>query len=371
MFSPHLSLGLPHGDLTLPTFLPDATWGVVRALDSQDLQQCGIQALVMNTFHLMQKPGSTTIQALGGLHRLAGWEGVIATDSGGFQAYSLIRQNPKYGSISQRGLLFRPEKDQQRKILLTPEKTIQLQMSYGSDILFCLDDCTHAEDTDANQEESVRRTVEWGKRCKAEFVRLLEQKQLDSQQRPLLFGIIQGGGSAGLRRICAEALLEIGFDGYGFGGWPLDQQGQLLTEMLEFTRQLIPRQFPLHALGVGHPASVVTCSQLGYDLFDCSLPTRDARQGRLYRFHAPPQDLDFSGDPFFDYVYVQDEKFIKASQPISPYCDALCCRHYTLAYIRHLFHLNDHLAARLATIHNLRFMSQLMKRLQELRTATS
>jgi queuine tRNA-ribosyltransferase len=168
-------LDLDYGRLELPAYLPDATFGVVRAVDAEDLLDCGVQAVVMNTFHLMQKPGSSTIQALGGLHRMAGWTRPIFTDSGGFQAYSLIRQNAKFGSLSEKGILFKPE-GSERKLQLTPEKCIQLQMSYGSDVVICLDDCTHVDASHDEQRRSVERTIAWAKRCKAEFLRLVEQK---------------------------------------------------------------------------------------------------------------------------------------------------------------------------------------------------
>jgi queuine tRNA-ribosyltransferase len=361
------SLKLPHGELKLPAFLPDATVGVVRSLDAQDLEQCGIQALVMNAFHLMQRPGSSTVQALGGIHKMSGWQRPIFTDSGGFQAYSLIRANAKYGSISDKGLIFYPE-GSQRKLKLTPEKTIQLQMSYGADLLFCLDDCTNAEDGLEVQEASVRRTIAWAKRCKAEFLRLLDQKGIDlsSEQRPLLFAVLQGGGSFELRRECAEALLAIGFDGYGFGGWPLDKDGNLLTDILAYTRSLIPAQFPMHALGIGHPANVVAAARMGYQLFDCAMPTRDARHGRLYTFNRELESLSEGSDlDWFSYVYAQDKKYIKSNQAIAPDCDALCCQRYTLGYLHHLFSINDTLYYRLATIHNLRFMVKLMQLLRK------
>ncbi len=248
-------LHLPHGDLRLPNFLPDATLGVVRNVDSSDLEQCGIEALVMNTFHLMQRPGSSTINALGGLHKMCGWQHPITTDSGGFQAYSLIRQNAKYGYMNDKGITFQPE-NSDRKFHLTPEKSIQLQVSYGADIVVCLDDCTHVDDPFETQQESVQRTIAWAKRCKEEFLRLMKQKRLAAEQQPLLFGVIQGGGFLELRKQCADALREIGFDGYGFGGWPLDNKGNLLTEIVQYTRELV-REWPMHALGVGHPANVV------------------------------------------------------------------------------------------------------------------
>ncbi len=354
-------LSLAHGDVTLPAFLPDATLGVVRAVDSSDLEAAGIQAVVMNVFHLMQKPGSSTIQALGGLHKMADWPHPIVTDSGGFQAYSLIRQNPRFGKMSDQGIRFQPE-GSDRPFLLTPEKSVQLQMAYGADIVICLDDCTHVDAPDAEQQTSVTRTIRWAKRCKVEFTRQLAQRKVDSMRRPLLFGVVQGGGDAALRRQCAEGLLEIGFDGFGYGGWPLDSRGALLEEMLATTRALIPASFPMHALGVGHPENVAACARLGYVLFDSALPTRDARTGRLYTFSSDPDAPEFrlAGD-WFAYLYIDDEKHIKADRPLYPNCDCHTCRKYSVGYLRHLHKCGDTLFFRLATIHNLHFMARLMR----------
>ncbi len=352
------ALHLPHGQLALPAFLPDATRGVVRGVDSADLEGCGVQSVVMNTFHLMQHPGSSTIQALGGLHKMFGWSGPIVTDSGGFQVYSLIRQNPAYGSLTGKGATFRPP-GSSRRFNLTPEKSIQLQIAYGADVLFCLDDCTHADDPLDVQRESVTRTIHWARRCKAEFERVIAQKGLAPGKRPLLFAVIQGGGERDLRRECAEALLEIGFDGFGYGGWPLDGEGRLLTDMLAYTRELVPPEYPLHALGVAHPANIVTCARLGYALFDGAMPTRDARHGRLYTFLSEALEGEW-----FAYTYVHDRKHIKSDAPVSRFCDCPCCTRYSLGYLHHLFKINDSLYVRLATLHNLRFMVQLTERLR-------
>jgi queuine tRNA-ribosyltransferase len=359
------TLTLPHGALALPAFLPDATLGAVRAVDAADLRACGTAALVMNTYHLMQRPGSSTVQALGGLHQMAGWPGPIITDSGGFQAYSLIHENPKYGSMSDNGITIQPE-GAARKLHLTPEKAIQLQLSYDTDIAICLDECTHVDAPAAEQETSVRRTIDWARRCKREFERQIAARRLPPERRPRLFAVIQGGGSRELRRQCAEALLEIGFDGYGYGGWPLDAQGQLLTDLVGYTRDLIPPQFPMHALGVGHPVNIAACARLGYALFDSALPTRDARHGRLYAFTSDPSlPLAVAPIDWCTYVHPTDAKHIKQDGPISPWCDAPCCRTYSLGYLHHLFKIKESLFLRLATIHNLRFMAQLMARLRE------
>ena len=354
------SIELPHGRLKLPVFLPDATVGVVRSVDASDLETCGVTALVMNTFHLTQRPGSSTVQALGGLHRMSGWERPIITDSGGFQAYSLIRQNPKFGSMSDRGIIFRPE-GSDRKFQLTPEKAVQLQVSYDSDVVITLDDCTHVDAGYDVQKEAVERTIKWAKRCKAEFERLVKGKR--DGKRPLLFGVIQGGGYLELRKRCAEELLDIGFDGFGFGGWPLDSEGKLLTEIIAYTRALVPASLPMHALGVGHPANVVECAKAGYEMFDSALPTRDARHGRLYMFTSDADPMRARPDTWFAFRYVTDDKFIKSDDPVSALCDCLTCKRYSLGYLHHLYKIGDSLFMRLATMHNLRFMTMLTERI--------
>jgi queuine tRNA-ribosyltransferase len=195
--------------------MPDATYGYVRSLTASDLREVGLPILMMNAFHLMQKPGSSLISSLGALHKMAAWPGLIMTDSGGFQAYSLIRQNVKFGSLTEKGIVFHPE-GSSRKLLLTPEKSIQLQMSYGSDILVCLDDCTHVNASRAEQEASVTRTLAWAARAKASYQSQLKSRKWSDEERPLLFAVIQGGAELDLRRRCAEGLLEIGFDGVRF-----------------------------------------------------------------------------------------------------------------------------------------------------------
>jgi queuine tRNA-ribosyltransferase len=242
---------------------------------------------------------------------------------------------------------------------LTPEKSILLQLRYGADIVICLDDCTHADDPYQVQVESVERTIDWARRSKIEYLRIIDQMRIPELERPLVFAVIQGGGSFELRKRCAEALLEIGFDGYGFGGWPLDGEGRLLTEVLAYTRELVPSEFPLHALGVAHPANVVECFRLGYDLFDGAMPTRDARHGRLY---VGGEEISEGGNT--GYIYAMDDKHTRANIPVMMSCDCPTCVHYSLGYLHHLFDIGDTLALRLATLHNLRFMTRLVARLR-------
>jgi len=358
-----LSISVPHGSVQLPAFLPDATRGVVRALDAGDVANCGVQALQMNVFHLMQRPGSSVVKACGGLHRLFGWDGPIVTDSGGFQVYSLIRQNPDYGQLTERGMVFRP--DGRRRIKLTPEKSIQLQLAYGSDVVVCLDDCTSVDEPLSAQREAVLRTIKWAARCKREFEHQVEQRQLAPPSRPLLLAVIQGGGERQLRKQCAEALLELDFDAYGLGGWPLDSEGNLLLDVIAYIRELVPMRWPMHALGIGQPASVVACARLGYGLFDSTMPTRDARHGRLYTFDEHPHSSELRTG-WYSYVYIQDAEHIRSAEPLSQHCDCLCCSRYSRAYLHHLFRTADPLWHRLATVHNLRFMTQLMARLRSI-----
>mgnify|MGYP001028235210 CR=1 FL=1 len=356
-----LTLNTSHGIINYPAFLPDATFGQVRGIDAHDLKNCQIQGVMMNSYHLMQKPGTSVISSQGGLHKFSGWQQPIFSDSGGFQAYSLIRQSSKFGSFSENGILVHPNGNR-KKILLTPEKSIQIQFKMGADIIFCLDDCTHANDSRTEQEISVTRTIAWAKRCKQQYLQLIEQKEINQQERPKIFAVVQGGGSKELRKKCAQTLLEIGFDGYGYGGWPLDSQGNLLTDIIAYTRDLIPPELPMHALGIGHPFNVQTCYQMGYGLFDCSMPTRDARHGRLYRFKDGKEKLQ---GEWLKYVYVGDQQYTRCKEPISATCDCLTCQHYSMAYLNHLYKLGESLYIRLATIHNLRFMTRLMAVLRE------
>jgi queuine tRNA-ribosyltransferase len=355
------TLHLQHGDLTLPVYMPDSTQAVVRAVDSIDLEAVKIQALVMNAFHLMQRPGSMTVQSLGGLHKMSGWNRPIITDSGGFQAYSLIRQNAKYGRLGNDGIIFQPE-GSNRKINLTPEKSVQLQIGFGADVVICLDDCTDVGASRGEQETSIKRTIAWAKRSRKEFDKLIQQKHILPENRPLLFGVIQGGAEEDLRRECAAALLDIGFDGFGYGGWPIDNAGALLEDIIGLTRSLVPQQFPMHALGIGHPLNLTTCWRMGYGLFDCAMPTRDARHGRLYAFEngfVQARDNLLSANDWLDYVYCTDDRFMRDSRPVSEGCDCPVCSRYSRGYLHHLFKIGDSTFQRLATLHNLRFMTRL------------
>ena len=349
---------LPHGKIKLPAFFPDGTRGVVRCVDAQDLYACGVTGLVMNTYHLMTKPGAATIKALGGLNSFTGWTRPIITDSGGFQVFSLIRENASFGEIRPNEIIFRRDG---KKTVLSPEKCIQSQLAYGSDVLMALDYCTHPDDPYERQAESVDVTIRWGKKCMDTFT-----QQVKKGSGRQLFGIIQGGNEKPLRRECAEALLDMGYKGFGFGGWPLDSAGQLTEEILAYTAELIPDGMVKYAMGVGRPENIVACARMGFTLFDCVIPTREARHNRLYVFSEEfekPEDICLDGS-FYRYHYILDDEHRRDSRPISKICDCHACVNYSRAYIRHLVSIGDSLGHRLATMHNLRFYTMLMERLQ-------
>jgi len=209
----HATLRTEHGELQLPAFLPDATRAVVRTVDSADVRGCGVQGLVVNVFHLRSHPGIGVVKSLGGVHRMMQWPGVILSDSGGFQVHSLLATSSHLGSVTRRGFVYREARSKKKRIL-TPERAVQLQFGPGSDVLVCLEHCTHDDASPEEQRRSVRNTVRWARECKQQFELLCEQ----TGRQPLLFAVVQGGGDPALRRRCAEELVDVGFDGYGFGG---------------------------------------------------------------------------------------------------------------------------------------------------------
>ncbi|MCP4218374.1 MAG: tRNA-guanine transglycosylase [bacterium] len=356
------SLETGGGVLPLPAFMPDATRGVVRTIDAADVKNAGIQCLMVNAIHLANHPGISVIKTHKGIHRFMGWDGPVFSDSGGFQVLSLIQGTAKLGSVSHRGFVYRLEKGGKKKTL-TPEKSIQRQFQIGSNVFFCLDYCTYPEADEKLQLESVKLTIDWAKRCKQEFDRLLDGSKNTDKPRPLLLGVIQGGENKDLRKRCAEGLFEIGFDGYGFGGWPVDQQGALV-EAVEMVGDMVPGNMPLHGLGIGKPESIVRAFRLGYNVFDCVLPTRDARHKRLYVYKDRIENLDIEGKDFYEYVYIQDNKHVRDTKAVEEHCDCFCCKNFSRSYLHHLLKIGDPLWSRLATIHNLRFYSRLMEQLR-------
>ncbi|MFA5992795.1 MAG: tRNA guanosine(34) transglycosylase Tgt [Candidatus Pacearchaeota archaeon] len=348
--------------LQLPAFFPDATFAKIKGIDdNSDLLKCKIDGVVVNTYHLIKEDMIREIKRKGGIHSYMNLKDmVIISDSGGFQVMSLIHSNPKLGSLNDHGAVFLLDEDKGKKVELTPEKCIQLQLDIGSDIVMCLDDCTYPDMSLADQEISVRRTIEWAERCKQEFERLT--KNLKHEEKPLIFGIIQGGNNLELRKKCADELIKIGFDGYSFGGWPAEE-GKFLHHILKYTCELMPNDKLKYAMGVGRPEDIVYCVKIGYDMFDCVIPTREARNNRLYAFRR--NLLGFKFGKFYEYVRIRNTKYAKDKRPMSKYCDCVCCKEFSRSDIYKLFKDKSKDSIRLATMHNLRFYSVLMERLRK------
>jgi queuine tRNA-ribosyltransferase len=374
-------------DISFPIYFPDATRGVIRSLDSQDLRKSNVEGVVVNSYHLMSKPGQTVLKSLGGIKNFMHWDGLVVSDSGGFQLLSLVYENSAFGKIDDEGITFyRDSKGKKSRHILTPEKSIQIQFNLCADIMICLDDCPSVKATQEDHEKSVKRTIDWAGRSMDEYKSQLKNRQKHLNPplspfnkggnqipplekgdfKPLLFAVIHGGNDRKLREQCAKELVDIGFNGYCFGGWPLDNNKELNRNILSLTASLMPDDLPKFALGVGNPKAIVDCVKMGYTIFDCVLPTRDARHKRLYVFTKDPNEIDiFNDEKITDFAYVTDEKYVRDPRPISQYCDCWTCQNYSRSYIKHLFEIEDTLSYRLATIHNLRTYTKLIEILRK------
>jgi queuine tRNA-ribosyltransferase len=343
--------------IDLPIFCPDATRGVLRATDSNDISSTNIQGLIVNTYHLLNTPGTDAIKEFGGINKFMNWPGLTISDSGGFQVYSLIHRKSGLGKITDDGVTFNLDGT---KHFMSPENCIQTQFDIGADVIICLDDCADQTITESEMIKSIDRTIAWAKRCKNEYTLQINKRNLDETSRPLIFAVVQGGNYIAQRKRCAEELVKIGFDGFGFGGWPISEDGKLNMDALRATIEYTRDSKYHYALGVGDPKSCVDCIKLGYNIFDCVLPSRDARHGRLYVWNNRPGIESLSGD-FYSYLRIDKAVYSKDKDPISEFCDCYTCKNYSKGYLRHLFKINDTLAYKLATIHNIRFYAQLFE----------
>lgn len=372
--------------IDFPIYLPDATYGVVRNMSALDVKNVNIKGVVINTYHLMTRPGADLLTKIGGIGKLMNWSGLMASDSGGFQLFSLINKNSDFGKVTDDGVVLYSGTSKQRKTLFTPEDSIRVQFAINSDIMICLDDFTPDKADKKRLDLSITRTTEWAKRCKAEFLRQLEKRGLsweNSESRPHLYGVVQGHRDFELRKKSAEELQAIGFDGYGFGGWPFLENGDFDYEISQFLSEIMPDDKPKFALGIGNPHNIVRLFQMGFQIFDCVLPTRDARHMRVYAFDEKfiqeekdgitniiqAENLLDSGkkteqiNSWFNYLYFAKSKFALDDAPIDASCDCFTCQNHSRAYLHHLFKVKDMLAYRLATIHNLRFYARMMEKL--------
>ncbi len=371
------------GVLATPFFMPDATRASVRGLSTSDIWETGVEALVVNTYHLYLQPGTELIKKTqkesadqGGVHAFMGWNGPLLSDSGGYQIYSLIHKHAEMGRITDDGAEFRSVLDGS-KHLITPERAIAIQFDLGTDMIVCLDD---PRPNDASREDIVKavdRTLRWARRCRTEYDRQCETRGFDDATRPLLFGVVQGGIHVDERQRCATGLASIGFDGYGFGGRHIDDAGNFLEDILAATANAIPEDSPRFALGIGTPSDIVRCHILGWDMFDCVIPTREGRHGRLFlwgqsgiqnpvsRFMGDARSGNHADSDFYWTINIQNERFGEDFSPVDPTCDCELCVQHTRAYLRHLFKVVDPLAGRLASTHNLRFYMRLMETLRK------
>lgn len=349
-------------NIPLPVFFPDATRGVIKTIDTSDLESTKTLGILVNTYHLYRELGNEVIKIFGGIQKFMNWNGATISDSGGFQVMSIVKKNPNSGSVIDKGVIFRESK--RRKIIFTPEKSIDFQMNLNCDMVVVLDDFTDPNSTYKEAKDSVERTIRWAKRSKDEFLKVCKEKKINKKDRPYILGVIQGGKYQDLRKYCIEKLVKIGFDGFGYGGWPINAEGNFDYKSAETIVKYSPKNYLLYGLGIGKPEEIVKCANLGFDIFDCVLPTRDARHKRLYVYNADSIDNVNIDSPNFYSFYVPDkEKYFKDDSPVSTACDCLLCRKYSKAYLSHLFRMKDLTALRLATIHNLRFYSILMEKL--------
>jgi len=363
--------------MRFPIYFPDATRAVVRSLDNQDLKEAGIQGIIVNPYHLMSMPGIKAIKKLGGVKKYMNWPGFAISDSGGWQLLSLIYKNKSFGKITDDGVVFfRGSKGERKNYYFSPEKSIQIQMDLGADIIICLDDCPGRNATKKEIVTSVNRTILWAKRCKIEYLKQLRKRTearplydlRNSRKRPLLLAVVQGGDDKKLRAKCAKELVKIGFDAYGWGGWTADETGKLDLKIAKFIIQQLPSESIKFALGVGYPWDIIDCVKIGYHIFDCVLPTRDARHKRLYVWTKNPEKVNLlktNSRKLFAYFYPDKQKYAADQKPVDRFCDCRLCRNHSRAYLKHLFKIQDSLAWRLATIHNLRLYTKLIQLLRK------
>ncbi len=337
------SLRIKGQNYRLPIFCPDATRGVVKNLDTSDLTSAGVRGLIVNTWHLHEYPGSEAMVAHGGVKELMGWDGLTISDSGGFQVFSLFQRLPGFGKITDKGLVTYTGPKKQRQKLFRPEDSIRMQLALGSDIVICLDDYTPPEADKARARQSVERTVAWARRCKREYEKQLRYWRLEASERPLIFAVIQGHDYMDLRTQCAQALMEIGFDGYCLGGAKFLANGRLDLAWAADNARLTPDELPRYAMGFGKPDEIAALYRCGYQIFDCVLPTRDARHGRLYVS---------DGKQGFKFLNINQAKYATDKQSVDRECACHTCQTTTRAYLHHLLKLGDGSFARLAEIHN-------------------
>ena len=326
----------PHGDIQTPVFMPVGTQATVKSMTPEELKEVNAQIILSNTYHLFLRPGHKLVEEAGGLHKFMHWDRPILTDSGGFQVFSLGKLN----TITEEGVEFQSHLDGSSKFM-APETSIEVQNSLGSDIMMCFDECCPYPSSYEYTKQSMERTTRWAKRCK------------DANNNPEtqgLFGIIQGGFYEDLREKSAKDLIELDFPGYAIGGISVGEPKEEFLKMLKYTAPLMPENKPRYLMGVGTPDYLIEAALAGIDMCDCVLPTRIARHGTA---------LTSKGK-----IVVRNATYERDFSPLDDECDCYACKNYTRAYIRHLVKTNEILGIRLLSIHNIKFLTNLMDKVR-------
>ncbi len=326
-------ISTPHGEINTPVFMPVGTQATVKTLSPDDLASIGAEIILSNTYHLFLRPGHELVKEFGGIQEFMGWHRPVLTDSGGFQVFSLAELR----KITEEGVTFQSHIDGGAKHSITPEYAVEIQEALGADIIMAFDECIPFPATHDYASESLERTLRWARRCR-------DTKKETGQA---LFGIVQGGMYGELRTHSAEALVDIGFDGYALGGLSVGETKPLMYEMIEATMPSLPRDKPRYLMGVGTPEDLLEGVDRGIDMFDCVMPTRNARNGTFFTS--------------FGKLAIRNARYEADKAPVDPECGCYTCRNFTRAYLRHLFNAGEVLALRLGTIHNVSFYLNVMR----------
>ena len=330
------------GNIHTPTFMPVGTYGSVKSVTTDEVRDSGAEIILGNTFHLMLRPGTNVIRNHGGLHEFMNWAGPILTDSGGFQVFSLAEMR----KLSEEGVTFRSPVDGD-KILLTPERSMEVQHDLNADITMVFDECTPYPATEAEARESMALSLRWARRSRERFDEL---KRKESARGEALIGIVQGGVYDTLRKESLDGLVDIGFDGYAVGGLAVGESEGERNAVLDHLVPLMPDVAPRYLMGVGTPIDIAEAVSRGIDMFDCVIPTRHARTGHLFTSRGV--------------VKIRNAKYTSDTGPLDPDCACETCQNYSLAYLRHLEKCGEILGSRLNTIHNLHYYQTFMESLR-------
>jgi queuine tRNA-ribosyltransferase len=355
-----------HGKINTPFFMPVATQGSIKLASTEDMRKLGAQILLSNTYHLMLRPGEKLIKQQGGLHKFMNWDKPILTDSGGYQVFSLAQDRTKTGQslvkLSNHGAKFKSYLDG-KEYNLTPEKSLQIQTDLGVDIAVCLDECVALPATKQYIKESIKLTTAWAERTKQ-----YHQTKLKGI-KPLLFAVVQGGLDKRLREESLQALTNIGFDGYNIGGLSVGETPKEMYEVLDWLCPAMPADKPRYLMGVGYPENIIEGVKRGVDMFDCVIPTREGRHGRLFIFKKNAEALIKKslqskkvnlGD-FYIAINITNAKFAHDKTMINLYSDVKELQTLSKAYLHHLYRVQEPLGQRLATLNNLEFYLRLME----------